>query len=192
MNNSEYGTLVHGHSIRFDRQFPGSAEYVWCFLTTKVLLATWIGEGQFDCKIGGDVRLHATGSSIRGVITFIKPYKKLIYRWIPVANDASCDLVAGIESYVTFELNASREGTRMRVTHTPVLKSQHIRTLAFWHSLLDRLAACVLQLDPQPFSKRFIRLLDEYDARMTAFGRHENVGSPQSGFRAPSLSLASA
>jgi uncharacterized protein YndB with AHSA1/START domain len=171
MSNSEFGTLVGGHTVHFERQFPGCAEYLWCFLTTRELLATWMGEGGIECRIGGAVRLHTAGSSISGVVTAVKPYSSLEYRWCAVANGGACDVVSGSDSFVTFKLQPQGGATRMVVIHSPIADSQAVRTLALWHCFLDRLMASVQQLSAEPFLRRFNRLLGEYESRMAPQAR---------------------
>ena len=175
MNRFEFGMLVDGHTVRFERQFPGPAEVVWCFLTTRGLLGTWLGEGSIECKIGGIVRIHSPESSIRGFVTACKPYSYLALSWEVSPNDGASDKSLGWESHVTFELEARGDKTVLNLTHSPITSSHFTRTLALWHSHLDRLDASMRQQQPEAFLRRFNRVLPEYEHRMGAYGSPPRV-----------------
>jgi uncharacterized protein YndB with AHSA1/START domain len=162
----EYGRLVDDHAVLFERLLPGSMAYVWCFLTTRELLATWLGEGCFECRIGGNVRLYTVGSSIMGAITECRPYSRL--GWSVIPNSGSTDSQIGWESYVRFELKPRSHQVLLRLTHTPVAYVQAPRVFALWHAFLDRLAASMGQVRPEPLLRRVERVLPNYEHRLTA------------------------
>jgi uncharacterized protein YndB with AHSA1/START domain len=165
MYNSEYGRLIEGRTVQFERLFPVPVEFAWCYLTAKELLATWLGEGCIECRIGGAVRLHTLGNSISGVVTSVKPYKRLVYCWSPSPNGMASDVFICCGSLVTFDLRPEGEKAALKVTHAPVLEEHFARALALWHAFLDRLAASMFQLQPESFLRRYNRLLPEYDCR---------------------------
>lgn len=165
MNNSEYGCLKDGNTVLFERPFSGPVEIVWCYLTTRELLATWIGDGALECRIGGTVSLHTPGSSILGVVTAVKPYRSLAFCWSPCPNGDGLDLAAAGDSLVTFRLEPRGADSALVVTHSPVSREYLSRAFAFWHAVLDRLAASTLRLSPDPFLRRYFRVFPEYEHR---------------------------
>jgi len=165
MNHSEYGSLKEGNTVMFERPFSGPVEFIWCYLTTKELLATWIGDGGLECSIGGNVSLHTPGNSICGVVTAVKPYRSLSFRWSPSPNGDGSDLAAAGDSLVTFRLEQRGLDSILIVTHAPVSREHLPKAFALWHAFLDRLAASVLRLSPEPFLRRYFRVVPEYERR---------------------------
>jgi uncharacterized protein YndB with AHSA1/START domain len=165
---NECGKLVDDHAVLFERLLPGSMAHVWCFLTTRELLATWLGEGCFECKIGGSVRLYAVGSSIMGAVTECRPYSRLGWSMLP--NLGSSDGQIGWDSYVKFELKPRSHQVLLTLTHTPVPYVHAPRVLALWHALLDRLSASMSQVRPEPLMRRVDRVLPRYEHLLTTPG----------------------
>jgi uncharacterized protein YndB with AHSA1/START domain len=159
---SDFGTLTDDHAVVFERRLPGSLALVWCYLTTRELLATWLGEGCFECKIGGNVRLYTSECSIQGVVTACRPYSRLGYSWDVRPNAGHCDNIIGWDSYVIFELRARGDHVILKLTHTPITDECCPRAFALWHTFLDRLLASMNQLRPEPLSSRVKRVLPQY------------------------------
>jgi len=165
---NEYGKLVDDHAVLFERLLPGSIAHVWCFLTTRELLATWLGEGCFECKIGGSVRLYAVGSSIMCAVTECRPYSRL--GWSVLPNLGSSDSHIGWDSYVRFELKPRNHQVLLKLTHTPIPYVHAPRVLALWHAFLDRLSASMSQVRPEPLMRRVDRVQPQYEHRLTTLG----------------------
>jgi uncharacterized protein YndB with AHSA1/START domain len=165
---NDFGRLVDDHAVLFERLLPGSMAYVWCFLTTRELLATWLGEGCFECKIGGGVRLYTVGSSIMGAVMECKPYSRL--GWSVLPSSWSSDGQIGWESYVRFELKPRNHQVLLRLSHTPIPYVQAPKVFALWHAFLDRLSASMSQMRPEPLMRRVDRVLPQYEHRLTAHG----------------------
>ena len=165
---NEYDKLVDDHAVLFERLLPGSMAHVWCFLTTRELLATWLGEGCFECKIGGSVRLYAMGSSIMGAVSEYRPYSRL--GWSVLPNLGSSDGQIGWDSYVRFELKPRSHQVLLRLIHTPVPYVHAPRVLALWHAFLDRLSASMSQVRPEPLMRRVDRVLPQYEHLLTTLG----------------------
>jgi uncharacterized protein YndB with AHSA1/START domain len=161
----EYGRLVDDHAVLFERLLPGSAAYAWCFLTTTELLATWLGEGCFECKIGGSVRLYTVGSSIMGAVTECRPYSRL--GWSVLPNSGSFERQIGWESYVRFDIRPRGHQALLRLTHSPIPGAHAPEMFALWHAFLDRLAASMGHLRPEPLLRRVGRVLPQYEHRLT-------------------------
>jgi uncharacterized protein YndB with AHSA1/START domain len=164
--SDEFGMLRDEHSVHFERVLPGSMALVWCYLTKKELLATWMGEGTFECRIGGNVRLYTAETSIGGVVTNCRPYSRLGYSWTALPNSGSFDGAIGWESYVSLDLRPKGSRVLLKLTHTPVPSASSPRVLALWHALLDRLEASILLLEPENLMRRYARVLPKYERRV--------------------------
>jgi uncharacterized protein YndB with AHSA1/START domain len=178
MTTDGYGTLVEGRTVVFRRLLPCTMELLWCYLTTKELLATWFGEGGIECRIGGRVRIDTAMNSIGGVVMEYLPFKRLVLSWNVLPNNGPSDTSVGWESIVTFELRRCGGNVLMKLTHSPVLSAYSKRTLAMWHSILDRLQASVRQQHPEPVLKRYERVWPAYDQGSS--GNFEEMQKSQS------------
>ncbi len=167
---ADFGTLTNDCAVQFERRLPGSPAFVWCYLTTKELLATWLGEGRFECRIGGNVRLYSSESSIQGSVTSCKPYSRLGFSWNVLPNAGHSDTLIGWDSYVDYELLQEGDHVILRLTHAPVPGASSPRVFALWHTFLDRLLASMRQLRPEPLSRRLERVLPHYVQRLDSRG----------------------
>ncbi len=167
---ADFGTLTDDHAVLFERRLPGSLALVWCYLTTRELLATWLGEGRFECKIGGNFRLYSSENSIQGVVTTCKPYSRLGYSWNVLLNTGLPDKLIGWDSYVDYELRPEGDHVLLRLTHAPIPDECSSRAFALWHTFLDRLVASMHQLRPEPITRRFERVLPRYQRWLIARG----------------------
>jgi uncharacterized protein YndB with AHSA1/START domain len=161
----EYGTLVDNRSVMFERLLPGPVALVWCYLTTNELLATWLGDGKFDNRVGGRVGLYTAASSIQGTVTSVRPYSRLGYTLNVLPSAGRSDSLVNWESYVTFDMKAQNGQVRLRLKHTPIPGVYSPRAFALWHAFLDRLVASMLRVRPEPLLRRFDRVLPEYELR---------------------------
>lgn len=167
---ADFGTFTDDHAVQFERRLPGSLALVWCYLTTKELLATWLGEGRFECRLGGNVRLYSSETSIQGAVTTCKPYSRLGYSLNVLPNAGLSDNLIGWDSYVDFELRPEGDNVLLRLTHAPIPGESSPRVFALWHTFLDRLLASMRQLRPEPLSRRFERVLPRYQERLVSQG----------------------
>jgi uncharacterized protein YndB with AHSA1/START domain len=167
---ADFGALTDDQTVLFERRLPGSLALLWCYLTTRELLATWLGEGRFECRIGGNVRLYSSESSIQGSVTTCKPYSSLGYSWDVLPNSGPSDTLIGWDSYVSYELMKEGDHVLLRLTHTPIPDVSCPRVFALWHTFLDRLCASMRQLRPEPLSRRFERVLPHYQRRLDSHG----------------------
>jgi uncharacterized protein YndB with AHSA1/START domain len=166
-----YGTLIDGCTVVFERLLPGTVELLWCYLTTKELLATWFGEGGIECRIGGRVHINTAVNSIGGVVMEYSRFRRLVLSWSAMPHNGASETSVGWESIVTFELRRRGDNVLMKLTHSPVPDAHSPRTLAMWHSILDRLQAKVRQQRPESIAKRYERVRPAYELGGARFSR---------------------
>jgi hypothetical protein len=112
-------------------------------LTDTGRLPGWYGEGRIEHRVGGAVSLM--GGHIRGTVTQWLPTKRLAYTWnVFMPGQAVSDFP---ESHLTLEL----DGSRLTLTHLPVLEAFVKLNAAGWHTFLDMVdaAACGAPVEPR-------------------------------------------
>src|SRR3954453_11754948 len=97
---SEYGVVVDGTALRFERLLPGPIERVWSYLTDSDLRGKWLASGPMELRVGGNVELrfrhgdlsseksapeafkkYDEGITQKGVVTRCEPPRVLAYTW---------------------------------------------------------------------------------------------------------------
>lgn len=133
------GHVVEEAAIIFERILPASPERAWSFLTETGRLPEWYGQGVIDPREGGKVELM--GGHIRGVVTGWRPGKFLAYTWNVFSPGETVS--AWPVSYLEFALAPEGQGTKLTLTHRPIIKAVQPQTLMGWHTYLDLLDAGV-------------------------------------------------
>ena len=119
--------------VRFERTIHAPAEAIWSVLTDTARLPGWYGEGRIEARAGGAVSLM--GGHIKGVVTQWRPTQKLAYTWNVFAPGQTVSDFP--ESYLTLEL----DGSRLTLTHLPVLEAFVKLKAMGWHTFLDMVDA---------------------------------------------------
>jgi uncharacterized protein YndB with AHSA1/START domain len=130
---SDFGTLIDGHTVRFERVFPLSIDQLWAYLTSADGLRRWLAEGQ----IGPErVKLSFSNnnSSIDGAVTAWAPPHLVEFEWNGGPTQPK-------GSRVRFQLTAEPAGTRLILSHTAVVGPAGPDFSAGWHRHLDALSA---------------------------------------------------
>ncbi len=101
-------------SIIIEQEYPYSPEEVWDALTDQDQLNEWLMEGNFQPRVGAEYEFYWVnraekdkGKTEGKVLEVLKP-KKLSYTWEG----------GGSSTVVTFFLEPSAEGTKLRLEHT--------------------------------------------------------------------------
>ena len=171
---NEYGEVIEGGAVRFERLLPGPIERVWKYLTDSELRGRWLASGAMDPREGGTVTLffhhseltaHAEAtpekykSMENGITTVEKvtcwePPRRLAYTW-------------GGGSEVTFDLAPRGEQVLLTLTHRRLPnRDEQINTSAGWHAHLGVLDERLRGEDPRPFWPRVERFEREYPRRI--------------------------
>lgn len=97
-------------SLVIERELPHPPEKVWRALTQGPLIKEWLMDNDFQPVVGHRFNFRrAPVPNWNGVIDsevlVVEPYKKLSYSWGAL----------GLESVVVFTLDATKDGTLMRM-----------------------------------------------------------------------------
>lgn len=164
---NEFGTLVDGNTVRFERLLPGPIERVWAYLTEPQFLRTWLAESSMELRIGGAVELRfdtdevpdraKAGAIDQGIITRYEPPHALAYTWQKAPSGP-------VTSHVAFELETVDDKVRLVLTHSKLPHSSLASFGAGWHTHLAVLGARLQALAPSPFLAYFHTVLPRYRA----------------------------
>lgn len=144
--------------VRFERTIHASSDAIWSVLTDTGRLPDWYGEGKIEGRIGGTVSVM--GGHIRGTVTQWLPQKKLAYTWNVFApGQAISDFP---ESYLTLEL----DGSRLILTHLPVLEAFVKPNAMGWHTFLDMVDAAARGAPVEPREAYMKRNAERYGVEL--------------------------
>ena len=168
-----YGTVIEPATITIQRRLPGNAKRVWAYLTQSELRRRWLAAGDMQMKAGtafefvwrNDELTDPPGRRPDGFseehrmesrIIELDPPNKLVFTW-------------GASGEVSFELQPIASGVLLTVTHRRISdRANMLKIGAGWHMHLDILAARLANAKPEPFWDGWLRLRDEYEARIPA------------------------
>jgi uncharacterized protein YndB with AHSA1/START domain len=106
-------------SIIIEQEYPYSPEEVWDALTDQEQISEWLMNGTFQPRVGHEFELYWSGKDgskgmTKGkVMEIVKP-RKLSYTW-NWGTDGTL---------VTFYLDATNTGTKLRLEHTGFVEGQ--------------------------------------------------------------------
>ena len=144
--------------VRFVRMIHASSDAIWPVLTDTARLPGWYGEGQIEHRVGGTVSLM--GGHIRGTVTQWLPMKKLAYTWNVFApGQAISDFP---ESYLTLDL----DGSKLALTHLPVLEAFVKPNAMGWHTFLDMVDAAARGAPVEPRDAYMKRNAERYGVEL--------------------------
>lgn len=172
------GSIVDGHTVRFERELLCPIETAWDYLTQSGRLATWLAEGSVEPRVGGRVVLNFDveevperergGAAITGVVSLCVPRRVLAYTWTPPEEIDSAAESDAPSSTVTFELEPREHNTKLTLTHRHLRSEALARCGAGWHTHLDVLMARIQNRQPESFREVWQRLLPAYEQQAVA------------------------
>jgi uncharacterized protein YndB with AHSA1/START domain len=121
------------YRLRFERLLAAAPDRVWAALTDPAELGRWFGPAEVELREGGTITLYESQDEpfSTGQITELDPGRVLEH-------------TSDVHGLMRWELEPREEGTRLVfVATTPMGEEWLTRTLAGWHTVLDRLAAGV-------------------------------------------------
>jgi uncharacterized protein YndB with AHSA1/START domain len=126
-------------SIIIEQQYPYSPEDVWEALTDQSQISEWLMSGTFEPREGAEFELYWSGNDgskgmTTGKVMEMDKPRKLSYTWDWGTNG----------SLVTFFLEPSEGGTKLRLEHTGFIegKDEQVFTGASygWNEKLPKIA----------------------------------------------------
>lgn len=125
-------------SLEFERELPHPPGKVWRALTTPHLLGEWLMQADFTAEVGEHFTMRAEWGEVRGEVLAVEPERTLSYSW----NGP------GLESTVTWTLEPSATGTRLRLEQSDIPaanKQAYHGARAGWPRFLDALEGVLLR-----------------------------------------------
>jgi uncharacterized protein YndB with AHSA1/START domain len=177
---SDFGIVMDGSTVRFERLLPGPIERVWAYLTESEKRAKWLAAGPMDLKAGGHVELffrnsdlsptpetipdkykqYADGVGFTGRIIRCEPPRLLSHTW---------GGKPGEESEVTYELTPQGDRVLLVLTHRRLPdRAELLSVSGGWHTHLDILRDLLDGQVPKPFWATHARFEGEYEKRLGA------------------------
>ena len=127
-------------SIVLERKFPHPPARLWRALTQPHLIAEWLMRNDFAPAPGRRFQLHGDWGSVDCRVLEIEPERALAY---------TCDAM-GLESVVTFTLEPTAGGVRLRVEQAgfrPEQKQAFAGARFGWTRMLDTLDAVLARAE---------------------------------------------
>ena len=92
-------------TVTVEREFPYPPEKLWRALTQPHLIEAWLMKSDFQPLAGHAFRFTADWGSVDCQVREVDPFKVLSYTWA----------AHGLESVVTWTLDATRTGTSLKM-----------------------------------------------------------------------------
>jgi uncharacterized protein YndB with AHSA1/START domain len=98
---------------------------VWGFMVDPAALSAWFGaDAWLDPEVGGGVLFRfADGSIRRGTVLEVERSRRLTWRWRE-QRGVGFGLALGEPTRVTIELDPVDDGTRVRITESPMVEAR--------------------------------------------------------------------
>ncbi len=126
-------------SVVVEREFPHAVEKLWRALTQPHLMQAWLMKNDFAPRVGHKFKLTGEwGGVLDCEVLEIEPHRTLSYTWDFAHEDAAYNL----KSVVTFTLEPTTTGTRLRMEQTgfrPDQRQAFGGAHAGWKQFLDKL-----------------------------------------------------
>jgi len=160
---NDLAAIADRSTLIFVRHLPGPIERVWAYLTDPKFLITWFSDGVVADRVGGEVRFDMGAT---GRVTAYKPPHLLEYTW----NEEEASVGPVSNALVRWELSEEGSGVRLTLTHSRLPENEVLAHGAGWHAFLQRLAACIDGLTPDPVEELYTRFKAEYVPVVQAAG----------------------
>jgi len=161
------------HVVRFQRHLAHPIERVWAALTEPSRLGDWLAgdSSDIELRVGGRVHLAGHDDGIESTVLALDPPHLIEYGWKTKTWDGGT---------IRWEVSEQDGGSRLRLTHRmpeidltadrEIMKRMGLdpdtfppipRTLAGWHTMLDRLERTLEGGDQLP-DDHWKTLFDQY------------------------------
>ena len=141
------GTSDERRTVTVEREFPYPPERLWRALTQPHLIEEWLMTNDFEPVVGHRFNLRGDwGGVLYCEVLAIEPQRTLSYSWNFAHEDPAFDL----ESVVTFTLEPTSVGTRLRMEQTgfrPEQKQALGGAKLGWGQFFERLDRVMARID---------------------------------------------
>ncbi|MBA2272367.1 MAG: SRPBCC domain-containing protein [Actinobacteria bacterium] len=112
--------MAEGQVVERDILLPVPADEVWAAITDDDQLAAWFGaEARLELRPGGRATFRwPDGTTRNATVEVVEAERLLILRWFPFADDAHGGRRQQPVTTLSFRLEATSHGTRLRVAES--------------------------------------------------------------------------
>lgn len=166
-----YASMKTPSTLVIQRWLPGPVDRIWRYLTDSELRATWLASGDMTLTAGSPVELVWRNDSLSAPDDprpdGFPEVQRMDSKVIAVDPPRRLTIAWGAGE-VTFDLSEKGDMVLLTLTHTG-LDDPGARTMtsAGWHMHLDILVARVSAMPAASFWSGWVRLRDDYAARLT-------------------------
>ena len=165
-------TLIEPGTVKMERLLPGPVERVWAYITDSKKRALWLAPGEFDLRLGGEIRLEFDNAnlpndkstaelykdkgkgSFEGKITRLEPLRVLAHTW-NMRGDTE----------VTYELTPKGKDVLLTIVHRRLAPHDLvIGVMGGWDVHTGILADILNEVPPRPFWATHTQREKEYAA----------------------------
>lgn len=166
-----HGVVDDDATLTIRRLLPGPIDRVWAYLTEGELRRLWLAAGEMELRVGAAFEFTWRNDDLSGGagarpegfpaehrmqsrITALEPQRLLAIEW-------------GSTGGVTFALAPAGDRVLLTLTHRRVAdRGVLLNVSAGWHAHLDVLVAVAEGRQPPPFWPGWLRLKQDYAARL--------------------------
>lgn len=179
LDETRFGTITGPREITFERLLPGPIERVWAFVVEGEKRKLWLGSGEIEPRLGGDVTIIFNNGSLtpagetvperfekytgimesHGRVTRWDPPRGIAFSWWGEPDDTS---------EVAINL-AEADGGKVRLTLVHRLLKDRKEALSVsggWHAHLGLLEAALENRAPERFWGVISEVEPVYDDRL--------------------------
>ncbi|MFN2644918.1 MAG: SRPBCC family protein [Burkholderiales bacterium] len=168
-------TVIEPGTVKLERLLPGPIERVWAYITESDKRAKWLCAGEFDLRVGGQVRLQFDNSRLPndrdtpakykdrgkrdfgGVITRLDPPRLLAHTWTWDSGNTE----------VSYELSPRGKDVLLVIVHRRIEgRDMQAGIMGGWDVHTGILEDLLKGIEPRPFWKTHAKLEPEYAATL--------------------------
>ncbi|MFC3692874.1 SRPBCC family protein [Chenggangzhangella methanolivorans] len=179
LDETRFGSITGAREITFHRILPGPIERVWAFLVEGEKRKLWLGAGEIEPRVGGDVTIifdngsltpagetiperfqkHAVEIESHGRVLRWEPPHGLTFSWWGDPGDSS---------EVAIDLAEAADGkVRLTLVHRLLKDRDEARSVSGgWHAHLDVLEAVLENRSHERFWSVIEEVEPVYDGRL--------------------------
>lgn len=133
--------------VTLEVMIEASPETVFEFFVDPLKMRRWMGRhADLDPRSGGVFAVDNGDDRARGVFVEVEPPERLVFTW----GWEGSDLVPPGSSTVTVILEATGDGTLVRLVHSDLPAGEDLRHTHGWNHYLGRLTKAAVGMDPGP------------------------------------------